>query len=347
MTKMFDRNELQLRPLTERVNDLDLSVIKEIDRSIRPSAEWRKIGEGIIKAKKEGRSVVLSMGAHVIRAGVQKYVIDLMKRGYISCIAVNGACAIHDFEFALIGATTESVAKYIKDGKFGLWKETGAINDVINKTFKQDPAAGYGAALGEHILKEGFKYKDISIFAQAFKLNVPVTVHIGVGYDIIHEHPNFDAAASGALSYNDFLAYAEVLKNLSGGVLLNFGTAVMGPEVFLKALSMARNVAAQKGSSIKDFMTVVCDLQDVGSQEPVAGSQGPVAGRQEPGHRPPASGYLPSNDLQKTHPAYYFRPLKTLLVRTLDGGESNYIRGDHAATVPELWASINEAEKHG
>jgi len=143
-------------------------------------------------------------------------------------------------------------------------------------------------------------------------LGIPVTVHIGIGYDIIHEHPNADGAALGQASYTDFLIFAEHVRNLESGVLLNFGTAVMGPEVYLKALAMARNVAHQEGKQIAHFTTAVFDLIPLDDDYH----------RQAP----------------KTDPRYYYRPWKTILVRTVaDGGESFYIQGDHRQTLPALW----------
>ncbi len=164
-----------------------------------------------------------------------------MKNGYISCVAMNSACLIHDYEFALIGATTESVPKYIVDGTFGLWKETVEINDIIKKGY--DNNKGMGEIAGEEIENGNFLYRDIPILAAGSKYDVPVTVHGGIGYDFIHQHPNCDGAAVGYTSYKDFLIFAKVEENLNNGVLMSFGSAVMAPEVIFKALSMARNTA--------------------------------------------------------------------------------------------------------
>jgi hypothetical protein len=142
-------------------------------------------------------------------------------------------------------------------------------------------------------------------------MRVPATIHVGFGYDIIHEHPNCDGAALGAASYTDFLVMAHSVSDLEGGVFITFGSAVMGPEVYLKALAMARNVAHQSGRQIARFTTAVFDLIDLGSDL--------------------------SHEAPKTDPRYYYRPFKTILVRTVqDGGESYYIRGDHQATIPNL-----------
>lgn len=316
---LFDRTALRIKPLADRVHDLTLSVIKNIhdQKGIKSDERFKVIAEDIIHARQKNSSIILMMGGHVIRAGVQNYLIDLMKRGYISCIAMNGSGIIHDFELALIGATTESVSKYIRDGEFGLWKETGQINDIINDGYKK--GLGLGEAVGQAIYERDFCYKDISLLGNAYRLKIPVTVHVGIGYDIIHEHPNCDGAAIGATSYRDFLSFARVVENLEGGVVMNFGSAVMAPEVFLKALSMARNVAYQKGRFIKHFTAIVCDIYEL-----------PDDVTREP---------------DKDSSSYYFRPWKTMLVRTVsEGGESFYIKGRHSETIPGLWAAINEEE---
>src|SRR5204863_4504061 len=160
--------------------------------------------------------------------------------------------------FALIGATTEGVARYIQTGEFGLWHETGRMNDVIHDGARN--GLGLGEALGRAILEGPFPHKDVSVLAAGVRLGVPVTVHVGIGYDIIHEHPNCDGAALGQASYQDFLIFTEGVTRLEGGVLLSFGSAVMGPEVYLKALAMARNVAHQEGREIRRFTTGVVDL---------------------------------------------------------------------------------------
>jgi len=180
-----------------------------------------------------------------------------------------------------------------------------------------------GEAVGRAILEGEYPYKETSVLANAARLSVPATVHVGIGYDIIHEHPNCNGAATGALSYNDFLKFAAVVQRLENGVTMNFGSAVMGPEVFLKALSMARNVAHQNGKAIRNFCTLVCDLQKI-------------------------SGDI-TKEPSKDSEAYYFRPWKTMLVRTVkDGGKSFYVRGAHADTIPALWSAVGQAERdHG
>lgn len=311
---MFDRNKLKIKPLKERVHDLDMDICKHVVRSAQVSESIREVAKRIIAAKQNNKAVIFMMGGHVIRSGTQRYIIDLIEKGYITCVAMNGSGIIHDYEFSLIGATTESVAKYICEGQFGLWEETARINDIVNAAYKQ--GTGMGHAVGRAIHEGDFPHKDISVAAACFRMNIPLTVHIGIGYDIIHEHPNFDAAAAGAASYFDFLKLADIISNLEGGVVMNFGSAVMAPEVYLKALSMARNLAHQKGRHIRKFTTLVCDLLEL-----------PTDFSKEP---------------SKESAAYYFRPWKTMLVRTVaDGGESFYVQGRHADTVPQLWTAIS------
>ncbi len=330
---LFDRTRLHVKSLAERVHDMTLAEMLPLDYPGEPCPDpaLPLIAERIVHARQIGAPVILLMGAHVIKTGLSRFVIDLMTRGLVTLVGMNGAGPIHDYELALIGATTESVARYIQEGQFGLWQETGEINAIVAEGVRD--GLGYGEAVGRaisesansesanspfairHSLIRSFPHADISILAAGYRLRVPVTVHIGIGYDIIHEHPNCDGAALGEASYRDFLIFAQAITQLQGGVLLNFGTAVMGPEVYLKALSMARNVAHQEGRRINQFTTAVFDLQDLG-----------------PDLR---------HEAPKTDARYYYRPFKTILVRTVqDGGESFYVRGSHRATLPALYREI-------
>jgi hypothetical protein len=312
---IFDRSRLKLKSLSERQHDMTLADVLPLDASVPPFDDpgLAQVAHRVARAHRAGGQVILMMGAHVIKRGLSRFVVDLMARGIITHVGMNGAGPIHDFELALIGATTESVARYIREGQFGLWEETGRINEAIQQGARD--GLGLGEAVGWMIEREGFPHCQVSILAAGYRLRVPVTVHVGIGYDIIHQHPSCDGATLGATSYHDFLTLAHSVSSLQGGVLLNFGTAVMGPEVYLKALSMARNVAHQAGQRINRFTTAVFDLLDLG----------PDYHRQAP----------------KSDPHYYFRPYKTILVRTVqDGGESFYIRGDHRATLPNLYRQV-------
>ncbi len=310
----FDRSRLRIQPLAGRVNDLPLSNWLSLDDNTPPfdNPGLAEVARRMVCARRTGAARVLMFGAHVIRAGVNRHIIDLLERGFVDHVATNGAGAIHDYELARIGATTESVARYIASGEFGLWRETGEMNDWIAESARE--SLGLGENLGRRIDEGGFAYRDLSVFAAAYRCGVPATVHAGIGYDILHEHPNCDGAALGAASYRDFLIFARTVERLEGGIVLNFGSAVMGPEVYLKALAMARNIARQEGREIRSFATAVFDLSPAGE-----------------------AGQMPG----KNEAQYYFRPLKTMLVRT--AGASYYFRGDHRATVPALRRAVLEA----
>ena len=307
----FDRSRLLIKPLAERKHDMGLDYILNLDGGAPEFShpQLPVVAERLLAAKAKGAARILMMGAHVIKAGASRIVIDLIERGYITHVAMNGAGSIHDYELARIGATTESVARYIRSGEFGLWHETGDLNEIIREA--AELSLGLGENVGRRIQDSTFPYKDLSIFAAAYRHSVPATVHVGIGYDIIHEHPNCDGRALGASSYHDFLIFTKTMEKMEGGVMLNFGSAIMGPEVYLKALSMVRNVAHQRGQVIKNFTTAVFDLVPI---------QGDI-----------------HHELPKTDPGYYFRPHKTILVRTVaDGGESFYFCGEHRATVAAL-----------
>ncbi len=316
----FNRSFLKLKPLAERTHDMNRSSFIYPDSPHEPfeNESLNTVAERIKKASENDRPVIFSFGGHVLKQGVAPIIVALMERGFVDHIAVNGSVSIHDFELALTGATTESVARYIRSGEFGLWSETGLINDAVSKGFSE--GLGYGESVGRMIEEENFPYRDTSVLAAGVRLGIPVTVHVGIGYDITHEHPNFDGAAAGGASYIDFLIFTETLTRLEGGVFLNIGTAVMGPEVYLKALSMVRNVAHQEDRQISNFTTAVFDLVQLGDD---LGAEAP-----------------------KTDPRYYFRPYKTVLVRTVaDGGESFYINGDHRVTIPALYDLLTVKKK--
>ncbi len=310
---MFDRRRLKLRPLAERTHDFHLSEFLPLGACPVPfpHADLPVLADRIASARGRGGQVVLMMGAHVLKVGLARQVIDLMERGVVTHVGMNGAGPIHDFEAALVGGTTESVARYIRTGEFGLWEETGRINEAARQG--QRDGLGLGEAVGRMIEAERFPHREVSVLAAGYRLRVPVTVHVGIGHDIIHEHPNCDGAALGETSYRDFLIVAETVSRLEGGVLLNFGSAVMGPEVYLKALAMARNVAAQEGREIRHFTTAVFDLIPLGVDT--------------------------HTEARKDDPRYYYRPYKTILVRTVaDGGRSQYVQSEHRRSIPQLRA---------
>ncbi|MCF7835525.1 MAG: hypothetical protein K9M15_00140 [Candidatus Marinimicrobia bacterium] len=321
---MFDRGRIVFGSLFNREHKIFASSVKQLDSEID---EYKNPGldalvEKITEARKKNRPVIWMMGAHVIRRGNSMFIIDLMKRGIITHVATNGAGAIHDFELSCYGATCEDVERYIKHGQFGNWEETGRfINEAVKSGY--DDGLGYGGAVGKAISDHVPWFKHLSIFMNAYELGVPITVHKGIGCDITDQHPSADYEVLGGASGRDFLTFADSVSKLEGGVFLNLGTQVMGPEIYLKALSMARNVASRHFRMISNFTTAVFDIVDLGD------------------NHPGEAGWKKEDDLQT--PSYYFRPKKTILIRTVkDGGQSYYIKGDFAVTVPNLYKKIIE-----
>ncbi len=209
----------------------------------------------IVEAHNNERPVVMAMGAHVIKCGLSPLVIDLMERGVINAVAMNSAVAIHDYELSLVGSTSEDVQKSLKDGSFGMARETAeAIQEAASRGIKED--IGLGAALGRKINEDGCEFAGYSILAAAARLDVPATVHVTIGADTIHMHPNVSGSDLGGSSHIDFRILAGVVANLEGGVWLNVGSAVVMPEVFLKCLSAARNL----GNKVQNFVTVDMDM---------------------------------------------------------------------------------------
>ncbi len=257
----FDRSRLIIKPLAERVHDVSITHQLPLDAPVPddPHPDIRRLGEEMVAARHHGAAIIFMAGGHVIRAGVARHLVDLMERGLLTHLALKGSGPLHDWELALIGATCENVPRYVRSGEFGLWRETGLMNETIARGYAA--GLGYGESLGKAILEGDFPNKHLSVLAHAYRLKVPVTVHIGVGYDILHEHPNCDGAALGGASYRDFLVYCQSVANLEKGVMYNFrDLAVMGPGVYLKALAMVRNVAHQEVRKIASFTAAVFDL---------------------------------------------------------------------------------------
>lgn len=217
----------------------------------------RAVTQAIVKAHRRRRPVILGIGAHVIKVGLSPIITDLMERGIITAVAMNGAGIIHDFELAFMGHTSEEVDAEIDNGRFGMAEETGQIlNDAITRGAKD--GQGLGEAIGRYMNQtaDQFPNRAVSILATGAKLGLPVTVHVAVGTDIIHMHPSADGAAIGATSLLDFRRLTAVVAGMEGGVYLNVGSAVILPEVFLKTLSLGRNL----GHPIANITTVNMDF---------------------------------------------------------------------------------------
>ncbi|MFO7460474.1 MAG: hypothetical protein R6X07_07590 [Desulfatiglandales bacterium] len=209
----------------------------------------------IVSAAKKGNMILLAMGAHVIKVGLNPVIIDLMERGIIRGLAMNGACIIHDTEIAMAGHTSEDVAAHLGQGKFGMAEEPAVfLNEAVKEAAKSE--MGLGAAVGLRLSLAGFPHGGSSLLARAFELGVPVTVHVAIGTDTIHFHPSVDGASLGAASHLDFRLFARIVSKLEGGVFINLGSAVILPEVFLKAISLVRNL----GHEVKKVTTVNMDF---------------------------------------------------------------------------------------
>lgn len=216
----------------------------------------RKIIESIVRARKNNRPFILGMGAHVIKCGLAPYLIQMIRKGIITLIALNGAGSIHDFELAAFGETSEDVAAELKAGRFGCVEETGAwMSEAIKEGYKQ--GLGWGQALYNYMknFPDKFPNKEISILYNCGKYNVPCTVHVAFGTDFIHLHPKFDGASAGFATFRDFEIFCEQVEQLEKGVYWNLGSAVILPEVFLKAVSRAHNL----GYELNGMITINTD----------------------------------------------------------------------------------------
>lgn len=256
---MIDFSKIKTISINQRRNKVRLSdLIKPEDsKTMINSEKLNELAGRILAAHKNKKQIILMMGAHVIKVGMSLLVIDLMKRKIVKHVAMNGAGPIHDFELALIGETSEYVEQTIEDGTFGMIEETGKIlNDAIKEGAKNNLGMGY--SIGKKIDELKLPNRECSILWNAYRLNVPVTVHSAIGTDIIHQHPSCDGAAIGKTSYQDFRIFADSVSRLEDGAVLNVGCAVILPEVFLKALTIARNL----GFKVEKITAANLDMVD-------------------------------------------------------------------------------------
>jgi hypothetical protein len=223
--------------------------------NILAAKHLKEVAAAVVQARRDKRPVMLGMGAHAIKVGLTPVIIGLMERGAITSLHLNGAGIIHDFELALIGQTSEDVDKEILTGAFGMAEETGSM---INGAIREGSAKGLGIgeAVGGMILSGEFPHKDRSLLAAGARLGVPVTVHVAIGTDIIHMHPSFDGKATGDAAARDFRTFCSLVAGLEGGVYINLGSAVLLPEIFLKAVTLCRNL----GHTLRHFTTVNMDF---------------------------------------------------------------------------------------
>jgi len=256
---MIDFSKIKTYPIKERQNKFSVKDLIPLDHSLHMQNRGiEAVAAAILAAKKSSGKVILMMGGAVIKVGCSRILIDLMEKGFIDHIAGNGAVSIHDFEVAMIGETSEDVERGLEDGTFGMVEETGKyLNAAISHGHQNQ--LGYGASVGKMIEDLDLPHKAQSLFYQAHRLKIPITVHVSIGQDIIHQHPACDGEALGATSFLDFKYLTDSVSKLGNGVLLNFGSAVSMPEVFLKALTIVRNLKID----VREFTTANFDFLDM------------------------------------------------------------------------------------
>jgi len=263
-----DLSRVKTYPLAERANKVR---VDEFARPVSASSSLpdfleglpdilavkvlRELAAAIVQARAENRSVVVAAGAHVVKVGVSPVLIGMMEEGSVTAIALNGAGAIHDWEIAAIGATSEDVGRVLHQGRFGMAEETGrALNEAAAEAARDKK--GLGEVLGRRIVEAKLPHKAKSLLGRAHELGLPATVHVAIGSDIVHQHPAADGAAIGAATFMDFRRLVTIVSGLAGGVWMNVGSAVQLPEVFLKALSVAENL----GHDPSGFSTANLDM---------------------------------------------------------------------------------------
>lgn len=243
------------RPLTDDEAGQTAALLDSLP-NILAAETLRAVASALLRARAAGRAIIWGIGGHVIKTGLAPVLTDLMRRGFVTSLAMNGSGVIHDFEIALIGSTSEDVDESLGAGAFGMAEETGRlINEAIRRGAADD--IGLGEAVGRALVEMTPPYGEYSLLHEAYKLKIPVTVHVTLGADIIHLHPHADGAAIGATSHRDFRLITSIVRELDGGgVYLNVGSAVTLPEVFLKAVTVVRNL----GHSLEDFTTANFDF---------------------------------------------------------------------------------------
>ncbi len=327
----FDFDRLKTYPLATRANKVTQEdLVWPADVSDEPEVlsfdrqELRAVAREIVKCRKQGLPVIVFTGAHLIKCGLSPVVADLITRGFVTLLATTGAGVIHDFELALIGETSEHVPRALPEGKFGMAEETGRYLNAILVAGNR-LKLGFGEVVARAILGEelvaggpGCRHPHLSLLATAYECAIPCTVHASIGTDITDQHPSFDGAAKGGCSGRDFgIFVAEVCNLTHGGVVLNIGSAVTGPEVLLKAMSMAANV----GHRPDGIVTANFDLRP-GDPEAVE---------------------------DESRPGYYYRDVKSVVTRipSAFGGRGYHIAAPHQETIPALYRLLATADRKG
>ncbi|MFC1736459.1 hypothetical protein ACFL1X_10085 [Candidatus Hydrogenedentota bacterium] len=316
----FDFSEIKTYPISERSNKVKLSDLvspEGVERSEHcDRTDINAVAAAVLEAHSNGQPVIFMSGAHYIKNGLSPLVVDLIKKGLLTHVAMNGAGSIHDFELALIGETSENVPDALPKGLFGMAYETGKyMNDALAAGHARD--LGYAESLARLMDGEAmpervdFPHREDSVMYAAYKAGMPVTIHASMGADIIDQHPSFDGAAIGGTSGRDFGVFAATVARMTeGGVFINMSSAVTGPEVFLKAISMAANVGKAPGP----IVTANFDMRNV-NQDDVS---------------------------NETKPTYYFRDNKSIVTRIPASfeGRGYYVKGNQLDTLPALYTLL-------
>ena len=351
----FDLGQVNTYPLNTRSNKVtldDLIRSEDIDNIAielpdKTCGEVENIARAIVSCRQAGRPVVIFTGAHLIKNGLGPLLADLVKRSLVSLVAGNCATAIHDFELALVGQTSENVPDALSKGRFGMAREFAYFNYAMSVGNKYK--LGLGESLGRTIcdkdfrrevlasaaegdLPDTFTHPEVSLLVACYKNNVPFTIHTGIGTDVIDQHPSFDGQAKGGCSGRDFLIYTNEIAGLTdGGVVLNIGSAVTGPEVLLKAVSIAANT----GNVPNGILTADFDLRDDVSRASMC--RGHPARDSRAGR--PRHGGTPSTQSDESSQGYYFRDQKSVVSRIPQAfaGKGFYIQGNQKQTFPLLY----------
>jgi len=328
----FDSGKISTYPVSQRINKVKLSDLVSPQKVVTEKFETddqesgiQSLAKVVAQTAKEGKPVIWFTGAHLIKNGLGLILIDLVRRGIVSLVATNGAGVIHDFELGLIGQTSEYVPNALPEGQFGMATELGYINAALLEGNQRQ--LGYGESVGRCICDPEFRqavekrmglsqpmvftHPEVSVLAECYQRKIPLTVHVGIGTDVIDQHPNFDGSAKGGCSGRDFLIFAKhVEKMTDGGIVMNVGSAVTGPEVFLKAISMVANV----GKTPQRIITADFDLKPYQKEA--------------------------MKDEQNCY--YYFRDHKSVVTRIPEafGGKGFYIQGNQKLTIPRLYQEI-------
>ena len=332
---VFDAAAIRTYPVSERRNKVSLPDLVLPGRETVPAglpaaveAAVNRVVDAVLEHRRAGRPVIVFAGGHLIKNGLGPLLADLVRRGAVTLVAGSAATAIHDFELALFGETSEDVPDALGKGQFGMAYEFAYLNTAV--ALGNEQRLGFGEALGRMMCDEtfraevlkragrpgapgGFAHPELSVLAACYACDVPFTVHAGIGVDVIDQHPSFDGEAKGGCSGRDFLIYARAMTRFGrGGVVLNIGSAVQGPEVLLKAVSMAANA----GAPPRELLTADFDL------------------------RP----YDPAQMIDETSGGYYCRDQKSVVTRVprAFGGTGIYVQGNQKETFPLLYRGIVE-----